>query len=80
MLVLCMPRNRFRAFLDQENSSPQNWGFRDGIPNSLPSGGMGSLKSELGQFSPSGANLPNGFMKFVFPHVGMDIKAASNAF
>ena len=39
-----------------------------------------ALKSELGQFSPSGANLPNGFMKFVFPHVGMDIKAASNAF
>ena len=24
MLVLCMPRNRFRAFLDQENSSAQN--------------------------------------------------------
>ena len=39
-----------------------------------------ALKSELRQFSPPGANLPNGFLKFVFPHVGMDIKAASNAF
>ena len=49
MLVLCMPRKRFRAFLDQENSSPQNWGFRDGIPNSLPIGGMGSLTSAGGR-------------------------------